>query len=171
MILIVFYVSYHSQTHPLGILLELIEDGVVAELENEVQLSLSTKHLHKVDHDDGGDGDDDDGDDGGGHYGDGDDGGGDCGDGNDGYADNNDEEHGGVYMMMMNRMIMIIMVGTKMNTSIRLTMMMRMTTDKMTVVMMMMNTSIRLTRFGCFRFLSILQMDILTQGTQLSVHT
>ena len=167
MILIVFYVSYHSQTHPLGILLELIEDGVVAELEDEVQLSLSTKHLHKVDHDDGGDGGDDDGDDGDG-------GGGDCGDGNDGYADNNDEEHGGVYMimmMMMNRMIMIIMVGTKMNTSIRLTMMMRMTMDKMTVVMMMMNTSIRLTRFGCFRFLSILLMDILTQGTQLSVLT
>ena len=39
---------------------------MVAELEDEVQLSLSTKHLHKVDHDDGGDGDDDDGDDGGG---------------------------------------------------------------------------------------------------------
>ena len=76
-----------------------------------------------------------------------------------------------IMMMMMNRMIMIIMVGTKMNASIRLTMMMRMTMDKMTVVMMMMNTSIRLTRFGCFRFLSILQMDILTQGTQLSVHT
>ena len=155
MILIVFYVSYHSQTHPLGILLELIEDGVVAELEDEVQFSLSTKHLHRVDHDDDGGGGDD-GDDG------------DYGDGDGGYADNNDDEHGGdgeggAYMMMMvNRMTMKV----SLLVSITITIM-----TVMVGTMMMMNTSIRLTRFGCFRFLSILQMDILTQGTQLSVHT
>ena len=152
MILIVFYVSYHSQTHPLGILLELIEDGVVAELEDEVQLSLSTKHLHRVDHDDDGGGDDD----------------GDYGDGDGGYADNNDDEHGGdgeggAYMMMMvNRMT----TKVSLLVSITITIM-----TIMAGTMMMMNTSIRLTRFGCFRFLSILQMDILTQGTQLTVHT
>ena len=152
MILIVFYVSYHSQTHPLGILLELIEDGVVAELEDEVQFSLSTKHLHRVDHDDDGGGGDD----------------GDYGDGDGGYADNNDDEHGGdgeggAYMMMMvNRMTMKV----SLLFSITITIM-----TVMVGTMMMMNTSIRLTRFGCFRFLSILQMDIYIDTRNASVHT
>ena len=128
---------------------------MVAELEDEVQFSLSTKHLHRVDHDDDGGGGDD-GDDG------------DYGDGDGGYADNNDDEHGGdgeggAYMMMMvNRMTMKV----SLLVSITITIM-----TIMVGTMMMMNTSIRLTRFGCFRFLSILQMDKLTQGTQLSVHT
>ena len=112
---------------------------MVAELEDEVQFSLSTKHLHRVDHDDDGDGGDD------GDYGDG------------GYADNNDDEHGGdgeggAYMMMMvNRM------PTKVSLLVSITI------TIMTIIMgtmIMMNTSIRLTRFGCFRFLSILQILI-----------
>ena len=92
MILIVFYVSYHSQTHPLGILLELIEDGVVAELEDEVQFSLSTKHLHRVDHDDDGGGGDDDGVDG--DADDDDDGDGGDDDGNDDDGDDDDGDGG-----------------------------------------------------------------------------
>ena len=46
--ILILNLTLQTLTHPLWVLLQLIEDSVVAELENEMQLPLPSKHLDQV---------------------------------------------------------------------------------------------------------------------------